>query len=122
MIYTTAVKFYGYSGCGTCRKAKNWLSERNIAFKEIAIRETPPSKTELKRMLGHLDGETKRLLNTSSKDYRELGGKAHFGALSNEELFATLIANGNLIKRPFVLTKEGGAVGFSPEVWLSKFG
>lgn len=116
------MKFYGYAGCDTCRKAKKWLEDRNVAFKELPIRETPPSKAELKRMLGHLDAQTKRLLNTSSKDYRALGGKAYFEGLSVDETIAVLRSNGNLIKRPFVLTEDDGTVGFKPDVWADKFG
>ena len=33
------------------------------------------------------------------------------------EALSTLHDNGNLIKRPFVLTEAAGLVGFKPDVW-----
>ncbi len=117
-----AVKFYGYKNCDTCRKAKKWLTERGLEFEEIAIRDTPPGPDELRRMLTFLDGDVKKLFNTSSKDYRELGGKARVEAMSIDEAFAALTENGNLVKRPFVLTPSVGLVGFKPDAWSSKLG
>ena len=40
--------FVCYSKCGTCRKAKKWLDEHNIAYEERDIREEKPSREELK--------------------------------------------------------------------------
>ncbi|MFP6596370.1 MAG: glutaredoxin domain-containing protein, partial [Candidatus Hydrogenedentota bacterium] len=49
-------KIYTYKNCSTCQKAKKYLQSRNIDYTEIPIRETPPTKAELKRMLKHMDG------------------------------------------------------------------
>jgi len=119
--YSTPMKFYGYKSCDTCRKAKKWLDARGIEFEEMAIRETPPPRDELERMLEYLGGDIKRLFNTSSKDYRALGGKNYVAGLTPDEVFAALMDNGNLIKRPFVLTDKTGTVGFKPEVWDDLF-
>jgi len=108
---------YIYDGCDTCRKAKRWLAEHEVAVTFKPIRETPPSAAELKRMREHLDGEVKRLFNTSSRDYREGGYKDRLADMSWSEVVAALRANGNLVKRPFLLTADGGSVGFKPEVW-----
>ena len=45
------MKFYEYKGCDTCRRAKKFLASRGLAFDAIPIREQPPTKSELKRML-----------------------------------------------------------------------
>ena len=42
---------YTYAGCSTCKKATGWLGAHGIAFREKAIRETPPSVAELRTML-----------------------------------------------------------------------
>ena len=64
-------KFYEYEKCSTCIKARKWLSERNLDFECIPIHENPPSAKELERLLVSHNGERKKLLNTSSKDYRD---------------------------------------------------
>lgn len=108
---------YCYKGCGTCKKALAWLADHGLEVEVIPIRETPPSVAELKTMLGHQGGQLKRLLNTSSRDYRELGLKDQLPELSEAAVFALLQGHGNLVKRPFLLGPDFGLVGFKPEVW-----
>ncbi|MCB9652747.1 MAG: arsenate reductase family protein [Deltaproteobacteria bacterium] len=114
------MKFYGYSGCGTCRKAKKWLEENGLEYEEVAIRETPPSKTMLKTML-QIVGDPKRLFNTSGQDYRALGIKDKLPTMTERDVLELLSTNGNLVKRPFVLSASDGTVGFDAEVWAKKF-
>lgn len=112
-----AIKVYSYSGCGTCRKALKWLDARKAAYTLMAIRETPPTSSELKKMLAVYGGEVRKLFNTSGLDYKALNMKDKLPKLSPDEALALLSKNGNLVKRPFVLTKDGGVVGFDEAVW-----
>jgi arsenate reductase len=112
---------YTYSGCGTCRKALKWLRENEIAFREKPIRETPPSPAELKAMLAHQDGELRRLFNTSGQDYRAMGLKDKLPTLTAAKAIELLAANGNLIKRPFLLGTGFGLVGFNESAWAAAF-
>lgn len=112
---------YAYKNCSTCRNAKLWLEKKKIPFKEMAIRETPPTKSELKTMLAHLDGDLKKLFNTSGEDYRSLGIKDKLPGMSQEEALDLLSKNGNLVKRPFVLGEKTGLVGFKEEIWKKTF-
>ncbi|MCB1230919.1 MAG: arsenate reductase family protein [Verrucomicrobiae bacterium] len=116
------MKLYTYAKCGTCRKAVKWLESRGIEVKEIPIRENPPSKAELKKMLGVLDGEIRKLFNTSGQDYRALNLKDTLPGMSEAEALNLLSGNGNLVKRPFFLTGDGGAVGFKEEEWRKLLG
>ncbi len=112
------MKIYTYKNCSTCRKAAKWLRENGIEdFQEIPIRETPPSVKELKSMLEFLSGDMRRLFNTSGGDYRELGLKDRLPGMPEKEALALLASNGNLIKRPFLMTKEKGLVGFKEQEW-----
>ena len=108
---------YAYAGCDTCRKALRFLSDRGIPHTVIPIREQPPTKAELRRMLKLCGGEIRRLFNTSGQDYRALGMGKRLPTLSEEAAIELLAGNGNLVKRPFVLTPRGGTVGFAPEEW-----
>lgn len=110
---------YVYEKCGTCRKALAWLKEQGLPFATVPIRERPPSPQELGLALETM-GQVRRLLNTSSQDYRDLGLKDRLDALPQEELFALLQGNGNLVKRPFVVTKTAAFAGFKPEEWATR--
>jgi len=113
---------YSYKGCDACRRAKKWLEERSIDFENIAIRETPPSRHELATMLKYYDGNLRRLFNVSGGDYRSLGLKDRISEISEKEAFDLLESNGNLVKRPFVLSAKGGVVGFKESEWVERLG
>ena len=116
-----SLKIYCYSGCGTCKKALKYLDEKKVTYDLLPIRETPPTKTELKKMLKYLDGEIKKMFNTSSKDYREGGYKDKIARITEKEAIEILSANGNLIKRPFALGADFGMVGFKVNDWDTVF-
>lgn len=106
-----------YKGCDTCRRAKKFLEARGIAFDAIPIREQPPTQAELKRMLAIYGGDLRRLFNTSGGDYKAMKLAERLPELTVDEALALLAANGNLVKRPFVLTDKGGVVGFKEPEW-----
>ncbi len=114
------MKVYTYKKCDSCRKATKWLNEQNIPFEEIAIRETPPSITELESML-KAQGSLKPLFNTSGMDYRSMGLKDTLPNLSEQQALTLLNENGNLVKRPFVISDDIHLVGFKQAQWEAAF-
>ncbi|MCB1205766.1 MAG: arsenate reductase family protein [Verrucomicrobiae bacterium] len=115
------MRVHTYAKCDTCRKAVKWLKARGIAYEEIPIREQLPSKADLRRMLEVYGGDLKRLFNTSGGDYRELKLGEKLSSMSETEALDLLAGNGNLVKRPFLLDREGGLVGFKETEWESFF-
>lgn len=113
------LKIYAYSGCSTCKNALKWLKAHAVSFDEIAIRETPPTLTELKAMLAAHDGDLRRLFNTSGMDYRALGLKDKLPAMSTDAALKLLAENGNLVKRPFAIDAKNKVhlVGFKEDEW-----
>jgi arsenate reductase len=116
-----AILIYEYKNCSTCQKAIRFLEAKKLSFKKLPIVDQPPSLVELKRMLAYVkaDGGTyKNLFNTSGVQYRELKISDQIKAgLDEDQALKLLCGNGKLIKRPFLLTDKGGAVGFKPEAW-----
>jgi len=115
------LKVYEYKNCGTCKKALKFLNNSKIEFNKIPIRETPPTKQELNKMLSFYDSNVQKLFNTSGNDYRELNLKEKLPSMSLDEQLDLLSKNGNLVKRPFLLGKDFGMVGFKEEEWKKKF-
>lgn len=115
------VRIYLYDRCDTCRKAVKFLKERGIVPQVVPIREQPPTVPELQRMLA-ITGSLRRLFNTSGGDYKAMNLAARLPDLSAAEALDLLSRQGNLVKRPFLLTGDGrGAVGFKPEEWEALF-
>src|SRR5690606_8877918 len=121
-FFLPTMRIHTYAKCDTCRKAVKWLKARGLAFEEIPIREQPPSPAELRRMLAIYKGDLKRLFNTSGGDYRELRLGERLVAMPEDEAIVLLASNGNLVKRPFLLTAKGGLVGFKEAEWEAFFG
>lgn len=120
-----AIKIYEYNKCSTCRKALKFLDDKKLPYQKISIVDQPPTLAELKKMLKVLvatGGTFKNLFNTSGIQYRELkiSDKLKNGMTESEAL-QLLSENGKLVKRPFVLTQEGGTVGFKEEDWKKIF-
>ncbi|MCE9500404.1 MAG: Spx/MgsR family RNA polymerase-binding regulatory protein [Leptospira sp.] len=110
------LKIYEYKNCNTCRNALKFLDRSKIEYEKVAIREKPPTKSELKKMLSFVK-DTKRLFNTSGKDYKALNLKEKLPALNVEEQIDLLSRNGNLVKRPFLLSENFGLTGFNESEW-----
>jgi len=113
---------YAYKGCDSCRKALKWLVERGIPHQVKAIRETPPSVAELEAAVAAFGGDLRPLFNTSGGDYRELGLKDKLSGMSADEAVALLAANGNLVKRPFVIADGRVLAGFKEDAWRAVLG
>lgn len=111
------LKVYAYANCDTCRKALKFLRAEGVAFEEIPIRETPPTKAELREMLAAQGGDLRKLFNTSGRDYKALGLSAKLPAMSESEALDLLASNGNLVKRPFAIGDGVHLVGFKEDAW-----
>lgn len=107
---------YTYSACSTCRKALRWLRDSGVPFEEHPIRETPPSPDALRLGIKTCGG-LRRVLNTSSRDYRDLGLKDRLDSMAEAEVFALIRGNGNLVKRPFLVGESFALAGFKPDEW-----
>jgi arsenate reductase len=114
------LKVYTYAKCDSCRKALKFLRDRNISFEEFAIRETPPTLSELEAML-KARGNIRSLFNTSGADYKALGLSKRLSEISEAGALGLLAKNGNLIKRPFLTGDDVNLVGFNEVEWRAAF-
>lgn len=122
----SALKFYWYKGCSTCRKAKAALDAAGVAYQEIDITTSPPAEADFKRWLKSGQVELKQLFNTSGEEYRKgkIGDRLKAGA-GAAELLPLLAKNGRLVKRPILADATRVTVGFKDPaailaVWKSK--
>jgi arsenate reductase len=115
------LKVYTLSNCDTCRRAVKWLKARDIAFEERAIRETPPSPSELRAMLAAHGGKFRPLFNTAGREYRALKLSEKMPTMTPSAALLLLAENGSLVKRPFVVGDGVALVGFDEEAWSAAF-
>lgn len=117
MVILMQLTFYWYPQCGTCQKAKKWLTAHGFDVKPIHIVENPPTAQELKQLYELSGMELKKFFNTSGKKYRELNMKEKIKQESEAALLEILASNGMLIKRPIVTDGSKVTIGFKEEAF-----
>jgi arsenate reductase (glutaredoxin) len=116
------IVIYVYQKCGTCRKALKWLTLNQIPHEVKSIRETPPLPHEIQSALLALNGDIRKIFNTSGIDYRALDLKSQMATMSEEKVIRLLAKNGNLVKRPFLIGDGKFLVGFNESDWQKALG
>ena len=112
-----SINFYWYPNCGTCKKAKKWLEENDVAYEAIHIVEETPTKEELLELIEMSDLPAKKFFNTSGKKYRELNIKDKIKDATVEEMAGILATDGMLIKRPIATDGDKVTIGFKEELY-----
>ncbi len=107
----------GYPRCSTSQKAKRWLDEQGIGYKERNIATDNPTADELREWVARSGLPLKRFFNTSGLLYQEMNLKEKLPAMSGEEQIQLLATNGMLVKRPLLVGDDLVFVGFQVEQW-----
>lgn len=111
------VLFIEYPKCTTCQKAKKWLIDNNIEFKDRNIVEDTPTEKELKKWITESKKDTKKFFNTSGLKYKELNLKEKLPNMTDDEKINLLSSDGMLIKRPLLITDDTILTGFREKEW-----
>jgi arsenate reductase (glutaredoxin) len=114
-VKRVSLTFYWYPKCGTCRNAKKWLDQHQLAYEAVHIVDNPPSREEIKDYYQKSGLELKKFFNTSGMKYRELGIKDKLKTASEDELLDLLSSDGMLLKRPILTDGEHVTVGFKED-------
>lgn len=119
-----AVLFLEYPKCSTCKKAKKWLEDADVAFEERNIVEQNPNVEELRTWWEASGLPIRRFFNTSGMLYRELNIKQKFDdGMTDEEALELLATNGMLVKRPLLIINGVPATpGFKEDAWRTALG
>ena len=109
--------FVNYPKCGTCRKARQFLEEKGIAFEDRNIKEQNPTAEELKVWIEKSGLPIKKFFNTSGMLYRQMELKDKLPNMSEQEMIELLATDGMLVKRPILVSEDKVLVGFRQAEW-----
>ncbi|WEG73549.1 transcriptional regulator SpxA [Vagococcus intermedius] len=104
---------YTSPSCTSCRKARAWLVEQEIPFKERNIFSEPLDLTELKDILRMTEDGTEEIISTRSKVFQKLD--MDFDDLSLPELLKLVQENPGLLRRPIMIDEKRLQVGFNED-------
>lgn len=116
----TNMLFLEYPKCSTCKKAKKWLDEHQVAYDDRHIVEENPTFEELRDWYGRSGMPLKKFFNTSGMLYKEMKLKDKLPTMSEEEQLRLLATNGMLVKRPLIVDGNTVITGFKEAEWSEK--
>ncbi|HLR79397.1 MAG TPA: transcriptional regulator SpxA [Bacillota bacterium] len=107
------VTLYTSPSCTSCRKAKAWLEEHEISFKERNIFSEPLTIDEIKEILRMTEDGTDEIISTRSKVFQQLD--VDIDQLPLKELFGLIQENPGLLRRPIILDEKRLQVGYNED-------
>ena len=106
------VQVFFNPSCSKCRTVRGLLEDRSIDAELIEYLQTPPTRSELERVLRLLGTDDPRAITRTGEDrYRELG----LEGADREAVLDALTANPSLIERPIVVIGDRAVVARPPE-------
>jgi len=114
-------KVYGLEKCDTCKKARNWLDRKKVAYDFVDYREQRVAPATLKEWAQQVGGWEK-LVNRSSTTWRALPD-ARKAPGSDAEWTLLIKEYPALVRRP-VLVLENSQIhqGFTDKLYAKLFG
>ncbi len=107
------VTVYTSPSCTSCRKAKAWLEEHHIPYKERNINSKPLSIDEIKNILRYTEYGTEEIISTKSKVYQNLS--YDINDLPLDALYKFIQQHPSIMKRPILIDDKRMQVGFNEE-------
>ncbi|MER2225860.1 MAG: transcriptional regulator SpxA [Carnobacterium sp.] len=107
------VTLYTSPSCTSCRKARAWLEENNITYKERNIFSEPLTIDEIKSILRMTEDGTEEIISTRSKVFQELN--VDLDDLPLNELFDLIQDNPGLLRRPIMVDEKRLQVGYNED-------
>jgi len=106
------VTIYHNPRCSKSREALKLLEEQGADVEVVKYLDTPPSKEELKSLLGMLGISARELMRTKEAIYKELGLK---DVEDEEKLIEAMVEHPRLIERPIVIKDGKAVIGRPPQ-------
>ena len=107
------IKLYISPSCTSCRKAKAWLEENELAFEEQNIYHEPLTKDEIKEILMLTDEGIEEIISYRSEAYKDLD--IDFDELRMSDLLDLFIEEPSLIRHPIIMDDRRLQIGFNDE-------
>lgn len=110
------ITMYGIKNCDTIKKARDWLSDRGIAYEFHDYKTAGIERKVLEGWCDELGWEI--LLNRAGTTFRKLPEKEREG-LDQKKAVALMLAQPSMIKRPVLDLGKKRLVGFKPEIYAA---
>ena len=108
---------HGISNCDTVKKARAWLTEREVDYVFHDFKRQGVPEQALDHWLGELDWSV--LVNRKGTTWRKFAPELQAKVNDAKSARALMLENPSVIKRPVVVVGDSVIVGVNPEAWRS---
>ncbi|WP_017754639.1 transcriptional regulator SpxA [Calidifontibacillus oryziterrae] len=107
------VTLFTSPSCTSCRKAKAWLEEHEIAYQERNIFTEPLTIEEAKQILRMTENGTDEIISTRSKIFQELD--VDLETMPLQDLIKLISEHPGLLRRPIMIDEKRLQVGYNED-------
>lgn len=105
------ITIYTTNSCASCRKAKKWLVDYNIPYREINVMNTKIDRNDIVRMLTNAENGFEDIISKRSKVIME--NNVDIDSMSFNELVDYIIDNPSILKRPIIIDSDKIQIGYN---------
>lgn len=107
------ITIYTTPSCSSCRKAKKWLENFSLPYREKNLFVTPLTAEELKYILERTENGTEDIISRRSKVIQE--GNIDIEDMSLNQLIVFVQENPSVLRRPIIIDAKRLQVGYNDE-------
>jgi len=107
------VTLYTTPSCSSCRKARLWLEDNGIAYREQNIFAQPLTTANIKAILRLTEEGTAEIISTRSQAYQKIADEIEDLPLG--DLYRVIREHPGILRRPILLDDRRLQVGFNEE-------
>ena len=107
------ITIYTTPSCSSCRKAKKWMDNFGLEYREKNLFVTPLTESELKYILEKTENGTEDIISTRSKIIQE--SDIDIDSMTIHELFEFVRDNPSVLKRPIIIDDRKLQIGYNDE-------
>ncbi len=108
-----SVTIYHNPKCAKSRATLKLLTDRGIKPVVVEYLKTPPSETDLRKLIAMLGIAPRALLRTKETEYKQ--AKLDNSSVSDAQIVKAMVKYPKLIERPIVVAGKKAALGRPPE-------
>ena len=107
------IQIYTTPSCSSCRKAKKWLDEHRIEYREKNIFNIKLTKDDIFLMLKNTDSGFEDIISTRSKVFQDKN--LDMDEMSMKDLTNFIIENPSVLRRPIIIEDNKMQVGYNED-------
>jgi len=107
------IQIYTTPSCSSCRKAKKWLEEHRIEYREKNIFNIKLTRDDIVLMLKNTESGFDDIISTRSKIFQEKS--LNIEEMSMRELTNFIIENPSVLRRPIIVEDHKMQVGYNED-------